>query len=164
MILTVYCTCIQCIIITISVSTVWKMYPLPSYLIVLQSDPDDESDESPACHGSPTELTGSSGEFGISESEYNNNLQCGWKIRVNSGKVIKGSVPPSFICSLYCADLTKQNRTMLNIVAALSFNSPHGHSNSQISSFTNWHFTNKTCFTKAYLGCCSDKTYLNYIV
>ena len=132
MILTVYCTCIQCIIIIISVCTGWKIYP--SYLIVLQSDPDDESDESPACHGSPTELTGSSGEFGISESQYNDDLQCGWKIRVESGKVIKGSVSHVFIFSFYCADLTKQNRTMLNIIAALSFNSPRGDSNSQISS------------------------------
>ena len=130
MILTVYCTCIQyiIIIIIINVCTVWKIYQLPSYLIVLQSDPDDENDNSPACSGSPTELTGPSGEFGISQSEYNNALQCGWKIRVESGKVIKGSVPP------VCADLTKQNRTMLIIIAAISFNSPRVHSNSQISS------------------------------
>ena len=53
---------------------------------------------------------------------------------MTSGKVIKGSLPPVFIFSFYCADLTKQNRTMLIIIAALSFSSPRGHSNSQISS------------------------------
>ena len=71
-----------------------------SYLIVLQSDPGDESDKSPACSGSPAELTGPSGEFGISKSQYKNKLQCGWKITVEAGKVIKGSVPLVFICSL----------------------------------------------------------------
>ena len=113
--------------------TVWKNKSTSclvlSYHIVLQLDPGDDS-----CSGSPAELTGPSGEFSISQSQYANNLQCGWKIRVVSGKVIKGSEPPVFICSLYCADLTKQNRTMLKLIAALSFNSPRGHSNSQISS------------------------------
>ena len=106
MIRTVYCLCIQCIII-ICVCTVWKIYPLPSYVIVLQSDPGHESAGSPACSGSPTELTGPSGEFGISKSQYKNRAHCGWKIRVESGKVIKGSVPPVFIFSFYYANLTK---------------------------------------------------------
>ena len=134
MILTVYCACIPCIII-ICVCTVSKIYPLPSYLIVLQSDPGHGSAGSPACSGSPTELTGPSGELGISSSQYKNNLQCGWKIRVESSQVIKGSLPPVFIFRFYCADLTKQIRTKLIIIAALSFNSPRGHSYSQISSW-----------------------------
>jgi len=96
---------------------------------VLQLDPGDDS-----CSGYPAELTGPSGEFGISQSQYKNDAQCSWKITVESGKVIKGSEPPVFIFSLYCADVTKENRTMLIIIAALSFNSPRGHSNSQISS------------------------------
>ena len=91
-------------------------------------------DEPPACSGSPTEKTGPSGGFGISRSEYKNRAQCGWKIRVKSGKVTKGSEPPVFVFIFYCADLTKQNRTMLIIIAPLSFTSPRGHSKSQISS------------------------------
>ena len=100
MILTVYCTCMQCITI-ICICAAWKNKYIScivlSYLIVLQSDPGDESDASPACSGSPAELTGQSGEFGISKSQYKDNLQCGWKITVEAGKVIKGSVPPVFI-------------------------------------------------------------------
>ena len=107
--------------------------------MVLQSDPGHDNDGSPACSGSPTELIGSSGEFGISKSQYKNRAQCGWKIRVESGKVIKGSVPPVFIFSFYCANLTKQIRTILIIIAVLSFNSPRDHWNSQISSSDNSH-------------------------
>ena len=58
---------------------------------------------------------------------------------MKSGKVIKGSVPPVIIFSFYCAILTKQIRTMLIIIAALSFNSPRGHSYSQISSSDSSH-------------------------
>ena len=53
--------------------------------------------DSSACSGSPAELTGPSGEFGISKSQYKNNMECGWKITVEAGKVIKGSVPPVII-------------------------------------------------------------------
>ena len=94
MILVVFCTRIQCIII-ICFCSVWKIYPLPSYLIVLQSGPGN--DDHPACGVFPSELTGPSGEFGISQSQYKNDAQCRWKIRVESGKVITGSVSPAFI-------------------------------------------------------------------
>jgi len=75
-----------------------KMNPLLvlSYLIVLQSDPGHKSDTSPACSGSPAEMTGPSGEYGITKSQYKNNAQCGWKIRVESGQVIKGIESPVF--------------------------------------------------------------------
>ena len=70
---------------------------------ILQLDPGAVGKDSPACSGSPAALTGPSGEFGISQSQYKDNLQCGWKITVEAGEVIKGSVPPVFIFSLYCA-------------------------------------------------------------
>ena len=68
-----------------------------SYLIVLQLDQGTVGKYSPACSGSPAVLTGPIGEFGISQSQYKNNMQCGWKITMKAGKVIKGSVPPVFI-------------------------------------------------------------------
>ena len=95
MIRTVYCNCMQRITIICN-CTAWKNKST-SCLIVLQSDPGNESDTFSACSGSPAELTGPSGEFGISKSQYKDNLQCGWKITVEAGKVIKGSVPPVFI-------------------------------------------------------------------
>ena len=39
------------------------------------------------CHGSPVELTEAEGTFGISSSQYENNMRCGWTIRVDPSKV-----------------------------------------------------------------------------
>ena len=64
---------------------------------ILQLDPGAMGKNSSACRGSLAELTGPRGEFGIAKSQYKNDLQCGWKITVEAGKVIKGSVPPVFI-------------------------------------------------------------------
>ena len=49
-----------------------------------------------ACRGSPAELTEPEGTFGIIETEYENNMRCGWKIMVDSSKVsnLKAAVFP----------------------------------------------------------------------
>ena len=39
------------------------------------------------CGGSPATMTGPQGTFGITETQYENRLECGWKIQVETTKV-----------------------------------------------------------------------------
>ena len=72
------------------------MYTMYYYYMYLYTGKIIGLDSDDGCSGTPAELTGPSGDFGISKSQYKNNAQCGWKIRVEPGKVIKGSEPPVF--------------------------------------------------------------------
>ena len=53
----------------------------------------------PPCHGTPAEMSGTSGEFWISRSQYRKNMHCQWVVTVEDGKV-------SFVCLVVSISIT----------------------------------------------------------